>query len=264
MGHIRLGRIPKTKQWSRVFAVLTADTLHADQLAQAIAEAARDQFAALKGDRGIGYCFWILGQIATASRSEDFFSHLRALGVRKTNFDSGLDFVRGVAEAVSDGLSQGDSANEARHHVFVRMAELSLREVLAHNIVEQSQTLFGTHPDDIRAACRRFSTAKEFGRISKAFFAQFMSRAVRFVVDKELSNYVGPQSPLSTPEAAAGFHRDLDRYCAESARIVQDYAGSWLSKRNWETQQQISTNDAVAFCAYAFEKIQMELSEVRK
>ena len=76
--------------------------------------------------------------------------------------------------------------------VFVRIAALSLREVLSANIIEQSRSLFGTSFADIQAACRTLSTRLHFGEVTKAFFAHFTSRSLQFLTDKEVSNYVGP------------------------------------------------------------------------
>lgn len=256
MGHIRLGRLPKSKSWSRVFAVLEGDSINPSDLAHATSIAAQQQFTALQGNRSINYCFWVLVRIVTAARTGDFSSELERLGIQTTGVTSGVGFVHQMGEAVQKGLRRrGDPT------IFVRMAELSLREVLSANIVEQSNSLFGTGLKEIQAACRNISTQKRFGQVAQQFFAHFMSRSIRYITDKEISNYVGPDRALSSPDRVLKLQESLDRYCAESAKIVEEFAGGWFSKHNWETNNNIPEDATAIFTAYALQKINMELLE---
>ena len=56
MGHIRLGRLPKTRRWSGVFALLEGESVSPEALARVTATAAQEQFAVLQGDQAINYC----------------------------------------------------------------------------------------------------------------------------------------------------------------------------------------------------------------
>lgn len=258
MGHIRLGRLPKTKPWSALFQVLAGDTISPPDLARATAVAAQRQFSALEGDRAVNYCFWMLVRIVTAARGDGFAEELERLGVQNINVPSGLGFVREVAQSVGQQLSKRGEVT-----VFSRMAELSLRDVLSANIIAQSESLFGTGFGEIQAACRAISTRKRFGQAAKDFFAHFMSRSIRYITDKELSNHVGPDGPIGSPGQLLEFHQALDRYCTESSRIVEEFAAGWFSKHNWESNNNISEGIASAFTAFALQKIQMELREGR-
>ncbi len=259
MGHIRLGRLPKSKPWAKVLQVLEGDSFNASSLAAAIAATAQREFSAFQHDPGINYCFWVLVRIATAARTEDFAGELRRLGIQIDHVASGLTFVQRVANAIEQELTR------RRHRdFFVQMAELTLRDVLSAAIVEQSRSLFGTGLPEIQSACRRFSTESRFGAISRQFFAALMSRVIQYTADKELSNYVGSGRNLTSPDAALSFQRDLQRYCFESARIVEDFAGGWLSKHNWKTNNDIPEHAAAGFTSYALEKICQELQTVRE
>jgi hypothetical protein len=258
MGHLRLGRLPKTRRWAGVFALLEGENVSPEALARATATAAQEQFAALEGDQAINYCFWVLVRIATAARGDDFIGELRRLGVQNPQITSGLGFVHQITQVVEKELSR-------RGHptVFVRIAALSLREVLSANIIEQSRSLFGTSLLDIQAACRTLSTRLHFGEVAREFFAHFTGRSLQYLVDKELSNYVGAEKPFTSSEQVLEFHQALHHYCFETAKIVEDFASGWFSKNNWETNNNISEETTAAFTAYAFEKIQMELREAQ-
>lgn len=258
MGHLRLGRLPKTKRWSGVFALLEGDSVSPEALARATATAAQEQFAALEGDQAINYCFWVLVRIATAARGDDFIGELRRLGVQNPQVTSGLGFVQQITNMVEKELRR-----RGQPTVFVRIAALSLREVLSANIIEQSRSLFGTSLADIQAACRTLSTRLHFGEVAKAFFAHFTSRSLQFLADKEVSNHVGPEKAFASPESLLAFQHALQSYCTETAKIVEEFAAGWFSKHNWESNNNISEETTAAFTAYAFEKIQMELREAQ-
>ena len=259
MGHIRLGRLPKTKKWNAVFAALESSSTDATDLAAATAQAAEKQFAALAGDPTINYCFWTLVRIATSARTGDFADELQRLGFRGTSFSSGLAFVHQLSQAV-----ERQSRLRGEAGVFSRMAQLGLREVVSSNIVEQSRSLFGTETADIQAAWRALSAEARFGQVARQFFADLMSRSIRYIADKELSNYVGPDASFTSPDVVLEFHESVDRYCFESAKVVEDFASGWFSKHRWQTNNNISEADAAGFTAYALQKIAMELREGRK
>jgi hypothetical protein len=253
MGHIRLGRIPKTKPWRNVFEALETESINAAALSRATALGFEQEVPALERDRAVNYCFWILVRLATAARG-DFTEELRRLGIQTEQVSSGISFVQRVSKAVEEELkSRGETS------VFVRIAELTLREVLTANLVEQSRSLFGTNLNDIQSACRAISTKKNFGQVARDFYAAFISRSIQYVTDKELSNYVGSDSSIASPHQALAFQQAMDRYCYETATIVQEFAGGWFSKNNWETNNNIPEDATSSFTSYALQKIQMEL-----
>ncbi len=256
MGHVRVGRLPKTKPWAGLFDQLRGAEVNAGQIAQATAEAAQQEFAVLEGDRRINHCFWFLVRLVTAARNDDFTGELARLGLTNPSFTSGLAFVQQVARTV-----EREQRKRGQPTVFSRMAEMSLRQVLSANLVQQSQTLFGTGQEEIQAACRAISTRQQFGRVARDFFATFMSRTIRYLTDKELSNYVGPTGAMASPTQVLEFEQALNRHCHETAKIVEEFAGGWFSKHNWESNNDISEKETAGFTAYALQKIQMDLRE---
>jgi hypothetical protein len=254
MGHIRLGRLPKTRSWSRVFQALTADSVTPQQLAGSVAIAAQKQFSAFERDEAINYCFWVLVRIATASRGDNFAGELQQLRISGRHITSGLAFVQQVGHAI-----EKEFARRGHRTVFGGMAELSLKEVLSTSIIEQSRSLFGTGLREVQAACRTISTQKRFGELAKEFFAKFMSRSIRYLTDKEFSNHIRSEAGIASPREVLEFQKALDRYCLESAKIVEEFAAGWFSKHNWETNNDIPEDAAAGFTSYALNKIQTEL-----
>jgi hypothetical protein len=251
MGHIRLGQLPKTKPWKRVFEALDLPGVDGARVAAATASAAGDRFEALKSDPTLQQVVWLLVRVGTAAEGDDFTRDLAALGLDPRRASSGIGLVAEVARAARTAAPP--------EGVLAELALKSVQHVLAERVVEQSRSLFGTTLDDVRAAAAKFGTKDGFADITTDFFGDFTARTVRFLAEKELSNHVGPRDAVRTLEDAASLVRDIDRYCAESAEIVREFAGGWYSKANWKSERAIDRDEAERFLAYALTKMRAEV-----
>ena len=69
--------------------------------------------------------------------------------------------------------------------------------------------------------------------------------------------------PPCVPSSASGFSCSLagaiDLHARQSAAIMREFAGGWYSKQNWETQGEITLDDAQRFVAVALRKLRAEL-----
>jgi hypothetical protein len=71
MGHIRLGTLPKSREWQDVVALVSAGA-EVDTVASAVATAAHTGFAGAPRDDGLVEALWLLLQLPSAARSDDF------------------------------------------------------------------------------------------------------------------------------------------------------------------------------------------------
>src|SRR5579863_7741550 len=81
MGHLRLGRLPKTRRWLAVIDLLDTAPFDTPHVARAIVEAADPRLSQLAHDPSLVYSFWMLTRIAWASRGTDFVAALGHLGL---------------------------------------------------------------------------------------------------------------------------------------------------------------------------------------
>ena len=254
MGHIRLGRLPKTYKWRNVFEAIKSDELNPEILAKAISQSARDEFDSLKGDHSLSFCFWVLASVVSAARTDSFVERLEKLGIKAENINSGLQFAKNIAQFISKSLN-----DFGRPNAFANIAELSVNETFSSIIIKQSKSLFGTTVSDIQTACKKVATKKQFGIISRQFFSTFISRSLQFVTDKEISNSVGKNRSISNTTELLSFQKALSLYCYQSSKIIEDYSGGWFSKQAWQTKNEIPYSAAKGFMAYAIEKVNMDL-----
>jgi len=253
MGHIRLGRLPKTRKWKQVLGLLADGQASVKEIAQSTTAASANAFENFNSDPGLPYCYWLLTQITWHAKSDDFYEILEALGLDIRDETSALGFISKISShAVSEIKDLGETT------IFTEIAQLSMREVLTKIIGEHSRTLFGTTPEDIRLACANLATKKQFGLLSRQFFSNFLNRTLQFFISKEISNHVGVGKRFEDVEAVEDFDAALDIFCYQSSKIVEDFAGGWYSKRNWEGD--ISYDDARKFVHVAIEKLKSELA----
>jgi hypothetical protein len=81
--------------------------------------------------------------------------------------------------------------------------------------------------DDVQHAVRSYATPSRFGDLARRFFADYISRTLRFFVEKELSNIVGSGLAVKSVDDSTRFTEALDVYSRQSARIIRDFARDW-------------------------------------
>jgi hypothetical protein len=241
-----------------VVSLLEAPTVEASAVTRATVEAADHRLRALGNDPSVTHCFWLLTRIAWASRGADFAAGLADVGMVIRPESSALAFISQVAEHARKGTSQFTESGP-----FGELASLALRRALSDTVGQQGPSLFGSSLEDMQRAFRAYSTRTQFGVLARRFFGDFLARTLRYFVDKEVSNYVGPDHGLRDIGDSRQFSESLDLYARQSARIMEEFAAGWYSKHNWESRGQISHDEARGFVAVALRKLRMELKRER-
>ncbi len=234
--------------------LLDAEPSDTAGVARAVVRAADERLTRLGHDEALVYCFWLLTRVTWAARGPQFRDQLADIGIEVSDSTSALGLVSKVSEQARTALAQHPESGP-----FGDLASLSLRRALTDTIGAQNQGLFGSSIADVQYACRAYSSRKQFGVLATRFFADFFSRTLRYFVDREVANYVGPGRSIPNIQAGQHFEQALDLYARQSAHIVEDFAGGWYSKHNWESQGQISADEVQGFVAYALRKLRMEV-----
>lgn len=253
MGHLITGDLPSYPAWRAIVNLLHDEALTAPALARLTTKAADDRLVELRGDRSLTYCFWLLTRLASASRGDAFVEDLRQLGIAVRPTDSTLQFIARVADRARVELNGFPESGP-----FGEMASLALRQALMETVGTQRRSLLGSSVEDLADAFRRHTTASQFGELSQRFFGSFMARTLRFYVERALMQSVGA-GKLATVSEASDFSAALDLHARAAARIVEDFAAAWYSKKHWEREGYIGRDDAQAFTAHALTKLRGEL-----
>lgn len=254
MGHNRLRRLAKTHRWLEVVQLLDGPTIATEEVAEAVVAAAERRLRVLANDPALGYAVWLLTRVTWAARSDAFQAELARLGIPVAADASALTVVAAIRQH-----HEREAVSYGSYDDLQRLTTYALTDALTETVASSGPTLFGSTFEDTQRAFRTFSTRDRFGELARRFFAAFMRRTLRTFVERELANHVGSGRALNSAQAASDFGAALDRHVWQTSRIVEDFAGGWYSKRNWETTGQVSGQDAQAFSAVALRKLRTDL-----
>jgi hypothetical protein len=265
MGHTRLGPIPKTRKWNELVQQVAGPSLTGDVPSAAAnikAIAAQTLDAAQKGldkaadDPGVRYTFYLLTQLALASRIPDWEGALGKHGIRVSNARTVFDFTAEVQEAIDRYIGRSPSGSTDLSEI----AQQSAGESITSLAGPRTGSLFGGNSADVQKAIRSLSTQRGFGELGQRFFGRFVARFLNFYLSRVTAGSIG--SPrLQDLGAIAEFNNALRSHCDQSARIVRDFCGEWYSKT--EHQKGIDLENTSRFLAVALKKLRSELEQQR-
>ncbi len=257
MGHIRVGRIPKTRNWRKVISLFDSTNISTTEIASATAEAAKDFFIKNRSDSTLAFTYWLLTQITYRARNANYLSELKTIGLDISNVKTVFEFLGRVTNYTNQQISL-----RGENFPISEFARLSFNEVLTETIGHQYQSLFGLTYDDIQKNCAIYSNPNNFAKLARLFFSKVINRSLQFFISKESCNRIGNNKRFEDIETLSNFNGALETYCYQSSKIVEDFAKGWYSKRNWLGG--ITEKDARGFVSIAVQKLSDEIAHEEK
>ena len=157
MGHIRLGRLPKTRSWDTVVSLLGGGVADAPELADATLKAALGLRPILEREPGLVQAFHFLAQLCYAARGDDFYDRCRKLGIdlsSETSRTVPLAFLTSAANALDKSVRSVRGRT-----LFSDIAQQAFREALTQAINQQPVSLFGQSEAELRSSFRELTEA---------------------------------------------------------------------------------------------------------
>lgn len=244
MGHIRLGRLPRSKKWRDIVHLLTVASTTAD-IAAATLEASKAGLESARHDTALVHSFWLLTQLPLCAREPDYLDGLDQIGVTVGPQPTVLDVVGAFSEAVDLHLYKNGGRTD-----LGEMAQMGAAETLTFALRNRVETLFGAN--DVQAALAQLGTPTQFSHLARAFFARVTERYLTYFLSRELSIQLG------SVRANREFREALSIHCQQASKIVEKFAEDWFSKANY--QGRITPRKAAGFVAHAMTKLQSELA----
>jgi len=256
MGHIRLGRLPKTQKWNQVVSLI-AGGADVERIAAASADAAENGLERASQDEGLAHAFWLLTQIPQAARRGTFSNRLRELGLDVSSEPTLLEIVAAFTRAVDSHIRDGGKRTD-----LGEMAQLAGSETLASLAGRDLPSLFRPTATDVQLALAKLGTSERFSVVARDFFSRLTSRSLGYFLGRELSRHVGPNKRFAAVGEHSDFNAALDLHCREASRIIKEFSGGWYGK-TLQQEKQISQDDARKFAHVAFRKLRAELRNRR-
>lgn len=253
MGHVRLGELPRTRNWVQVLD-LVGGGAGAPDVAAATMRAAQRGLEEASQDKGLVYTVWLLTQVPLTARSADFEGRLRKLGLDVAGSPSLLEVTGAFADAVDAHLRRTGGRTD-----LGEMAQMAAAEAIAKFGSPANGSLFDIGVPSAQEALGALATPTKFSAMTREFFARLTTKYLTYFLSRELSNYVGPSGRFAGSDEHAEFTRALDLHCQQASRIVEVFAGGWFSKTNFKGQ--VTQQKASGFVGVAMKKLRAELAK---
>jgi len=247
MGHIRLGDLPRTKKWQEVVGLLDTGAA-TPQIAAKTLEAAKLGLEEAASDPALVHSFWLLTQLPLCARADDFVAALNKAGITVTSTPTLLELVGGFADAVDDHVRRTGGRTD-----LGEMAQMGAAESLASLLRERTTSMFGTTPDMVRRELAALATKKQFSTLARDFFGTLTERYLAYFLSRRTSSQF-----RSVPDNRE-FREALALHCRQASKVVEEFAGSWYSKANYEGG--ITPRKAANFVHFALTKLRKELEK---
>jgi hypothetical protein len=251
MGHIRLGRLPKSKSWRAVVGLLTKGAPD-DEIVSASTRAIERELASAVSDPIFVEAVRLLCLIPQAARSTDFGTGLRGIGVDVPDQPELTQVLTAVGRHLDNRAARVGRSD------FAELSRRALIGTLASEIGATLPGLFGSTPSDVRLSTARLSYDNGFSRAARAFFARLMSDTLSSWLDRTLSTQVGNGLRFADAADRAAFDLALGQHCVEATRIIREFASGWYAKTIFRDGT-VTSARAAGFAAISFKKISQEL-----
>src|SRR3954447_25231617 len=145
MGHIRLGKIPTSKKWQEVVALLATDdgaghptpAEDIENIASKALIAAQAGLAKAIEDPGLKYTFYLLTQLVLAAREPDWQTRLRIFGLDLKDATSAFDLTSELHNAIDDHIRKHNSPTD-----ISEIAQRAVAEAISSLAASQTKSLF--------------------------------------------------------------------------------------------------------------------------
>jgi hypothetical protein len=226
------------------------------QIANATIRAADKAFSFVLNDEGFTEAVWLMTQLAIAAKKDNFNDHLQSVGINLPQDTSLPDVAAAVAEAMDRKLESNGSRSD-----LGAMSQRALVGALVEHISPKLPSLFAPDAIDVQAALASLGKKREFGELSRTFFAKLTNDSMNYFLTKTLASHLGEGQRFTTMNEVGQFEKALTTHCKEASLIVEQFSADWFSKHKYEEGGDISRESSNGFASYALKKMKDELKE---
>jgi hypothetical protein len=253
MGHQRLGKLPTTRKWEHVVALLSGGA-DAIEVGAAVASASEASLSRASDDPTLRHAVYLLARIPLAARDDGFGHSLRRLGLEVSDGPNLIEIATAMTAALDEARPRRSPITD-----LSEMATLAATESLFAVVSREGDSLFGTTyaADEARAGLWRLATNRGFELIARDFFARLTRRYLDYYLSRVMADHVGMNRRFPTIKDRNKFDEAMQIHCREVSVIIGEFASGWYGKTEFEGG--ITLKKAGGFAYRAFEKVRKEL-----
>ena len=185
MGHIHLGRLPRTRLWKEVVSLLE-DRATVEDVAAASAHAAEMDLLNASRDAVFVESVRLLVNIPLAARQADFGDALRQLDLEVGSVPSLVEVVSAMTRRL-EGVGRGFPERSDYSDLSMRALSQAVTDCVGTDL----PGLFGASGEDVRQSFRRFSYREGIATLCRAYFGALVGSALSYWLDRSLNSQIG-------------------------------------------------------------------------
>ena len=251
MGHVRIGFLPRTRQWKAIIDQLCSYDNDSDTVA-VIADhtlnAVRKKFDGLQYDESVIKAIEFLANIIVSSRQEDQVAFLQDKGYQVDGKLSLFDLT-----ACAQSLIQTTNGSLETNKLARDSAVWAIMEYYEQHSDNQI-SLFKNEKNPFKDR----GSGREFCELARYFFAAFTEKQIRYYIDREASSIIGDYGKYSHFSKALTEHSlQITEHAFEISKIMQSFAAGWFNNHALDTEP--SEDSVTDFLKVSFGKVREEL-----
>jgi hypothetical protein len=176
---------------------------------------------------------------------------LRKIGITVSTEPTIFELVGGFADAVDDHVRRTGGRTD-----LGEMAQMGAAESLTSHLRQRTTSLFETTPELVQQELAALGTRNQFSGLARDFFSRLAERYLMYFLSRQTS------TQFNSVPANRDFREALALHCRQASRIVEDFAGGWYSKANY--QGGITPRKVANFVQVALTKLRTELGRERR
>ncbi|MDB2415181.1 hypothetical protein N9W34_05350 [Rickettsiales bacterium] len=255
MGHVRLSRLPRTKQWKEVVNLLNSGKFSVQEIAEASANAANKVLQNAAKDPVLNEVFKLLCLLPRAAKENDMQKSFSNLGIITPKKPTLPEIIQGFVNRVNE-LQASDKNGRTD---IGEMAKQVGASVLIEKIEKNSSQLWEPSPDDIRHGLAKLSDPARFADMAQNFLSSLTGKILRYYLDREIPKHISASEGFSSIQDMRTFNKALEIHCVETSFIMRAFAKDWYGK-TYAYYDEIDDKKARGFIYIATNKIVKELA----
>ncbi len=179
MGHSLLGRLPHTKAWKNVIALISVGA-DAATVAQAVIEASEKAFDAVENDPGFkeAIAYFVEIALAASAKGNDKTEALSRLGIQINN-TTPLDLLTDIMMHL-----QGRFADMRARSDFGDFAAQALVKAVASHLADPQPDLFASAGETTLSRLSELGKEKTFAKVGREAFEELTSKCMEYFLSR--------------------------------------------------------------------------------
>jgi hypothetical protein len=252
MGHIRIGFLPRTKQWNNIIEQLSKFDGSFDDIqniSYATLNSIRNLYDELHLDESIQKSINFLAIIVNSAKQDNQIEYLKNHGYAIDNNMS----LFSIIESVKNLINTENGSLEIN-----KMAKDAIMHSIASYYNSHTQTQLSLLGDKNKSPIQNLNGGSSFCEMARSFFAEFTSRQIKYYLERSAADAINDYNKLSI--FTNGINSNLNTiadHAFDISNIMQSFAAGWFNKHaitSSPNQEQITN-----FLRISFNKMREEL-----